>query len=53
MTTTLWGWALFAWRFEVDLYKSLFRLLTRRPDVPAGSTASGTSARSACCSGRS
>ena len=22
---TLWGWLLFAWRFEVDLYKSLFR----------------------------
>jgi hypothetical protein len=35
---TLWGWALFAWRFEVNLYKSLFRFVTRRPDVPEGST---------------
>ena len=34
----IWGWALFAWRFEVNLYKSLFRFVTRRPDVPAGST---------------
>ncbi len=34
----IWGWVLFAWRFEVNLYKSLFRFVTRRPDVPAGAT---------------
>ena len=33
-----WGWAAFAWRFEVNLYKSLFRFVSRRPDVPEGST---------------
>ena len=27
----IWGWVLFAWRFEVNLYKSLFRFVTRRP----------------------
>jgi hypothetical protein len=37
--TWLWGWVLFAWQFEVNLYKSLFRFLTRRPDVPEGATA--------------
>ena len=36
--TTIWGWVLFAWRFEVNLYKSLFRFVTRRPDVPEGAT---------------
>ena len=35
----VWGSVLFAWRFEVNLYKSLFRFLTRRPDVPAGAAA--------------
>ena len=33
------GWLLFAWRFEVALYRSLFRWVTRRPAVPAGTTA--------------
>ena len=35
---TLRGWVHFAWRFEVNLYKSLYRFLTRRPDVPEGAT---------------
>ena len=36
---TLAGWLVFAWRFEVALYRSLVRWATRRPAVPAGATA--------------
>ena len=32
------GWVRFAWNFEINLYRSLFRLLARRPAVPAGAT---------------
>lgn len=36
---TLARWLVFAWRFEVALYRSLVRWATRRPAVPAGATA--------------
>jgi hypothetical protein len=34
----LGGWIGFAWRFEIPLYKSLARLVFRRPAVPPGAT---------------
>ena len=34
----VWGWVVFAVRFEVALYVALTRWLLRRADVPAGAT---------------